>query len=55
MILVRVELFANEIIFYIKLVSEEGSYLSSNRNSPKSERIENAPLSILISNTNYVT
>ena len=28
---------------------EEGSYLPSNRNSPKSERIENAPLAILIS------
>ena len=27
----------------------EGSYLQSNRNSQKSERIENAPLAILIS------
>ena len=28
---------------------EEGSYLPSNRNSPQSERIENAPLAVLIS------
>ena len=26
---------------------EEGSYLSGNRNSPKSERIENAPLGLI--------
>ena len=32
---------------------EEGSYLSSNRNTPKSERIENAPLAILISTEQF--
>ena len=31
----------------------EGSYLPSNRNSPKSERIENAPLAILISTEQF--
>ena len=30
-------------------MTEEGSYLPSNRNSPKGERIENALLAILIS------
>ena len=32
---------------------EEGSYLPSNRNSPKSELIENAPLAILISTEQF--
>ena len=32
---------------------EEGSYLPSNRNSPKSERIKNAPLAILISTEQF--
>ena len=32
---------------------EEGSYLPSNRNSPESERIENAPLAILISTKQF--
>ena len=32
---------------------EEGSYLPSNRNSPKSERIENAPLAVLISTEQF--
>ena len=31
----------------------EGSFLSSNRNSPKSERIENAPLAFLISTEQF--
>ena len=33
--------------------AEEGSYLPSNRNSPKSERIENAPFAILISTEQF--
>ena len=32
---------------------QEGSYLPSNRNSPKSEQIENAPLAILISTEQF--
>ena len=31
----------------------EGSYLPSNRNSPKSERVENAPLAILIATEQF--
>ena len=34
---------------YKRFAYKEGSYLPSNRNSPESERIENAPLAILIS------
>ena len=32
---------------------KEGSYLPSNRNSPKSDRVENAPLAILISTEQF--
>ena len=38
---------------YSEVVSVEGSYLSSNRNSAKSERIENTPLAILISTKQF--
>ena len=40
-------------IFIKQDLWEEGSYLSSNRNSPKSEWIENAPLAILISTEQF--
>ena len=33
--------------------AKEGSYFPSKRNSPKSERIENAPLAILISTEQF--
>ena len=35
------------------IIRGEGSYLPSNRNSPKSERIENTPLAILISTEQF--
>ena len=35
------------------MTSLEGSYLPSNRNSPESVRIENAPLVIHISNEQF--
>ena len=38
---------------YHFVMAEEGSYLPSNRNSPKTERIENAPLAILISTEQF--
>ena len=38
---------------HVETNSEEGSNLPSNRNSPKSERIENAPLAILISTEQF--
>ena len=40
--------FEKKATSFYGLGTEEGSYLPSNRNSPKSERIENAPLAILI-------
>ena len=43
-------IYKYENIFYNL---EEGSYLPSNRNSPKSEGIENAPLAILISTEQF--
>ena len=41
----------SDVIIWLR--SSEGSYLPSNRNSPKSERIENAPLAILISTQQF--
>ena len=35
------------------IINGEGSNLPSNRNSPKCERIENAPLAILISTKQF--
>ena len=43
----------NAEVFLHTYTSVEGSYLPSNRNSPRSERIENAPLAILISNEQF--
>ena len=39
------------VLLYI--LTREGSYLPSNRNSPKSEQIKNAPLAILISTKQF--
>ena len=54
----RVFVGSDGTVSIVKIVSlsphvGEGSYLPSNRNSPKSERIENAPLAILISTEQF--
>ena len=41
------------IYIYIYTYIYEGSYLPSNRNSPKTERIEKAPFAILISTEQF--
>ena len=46
-------IYINRIWYWITYNDLEGSYLPSNRKSPKSERIENAPLTILISTEQF--
>ena len=41
------------VLIYKPQNLQEGSYLPSNRNSPKSEQIENSPVAILISTEQF--